>query len=963
MLKPGGGDSIRAWVHGLLVCAVWGALSFAGAGSARAADSLTVSPTASIESGQPARSVPATISASVDDPWGSYLELEVLNPSSADLVSLPLASSASTETNVVSIVGSSVFIGDGSYARRIGSVDPLNTSATKARITIDLFSFTPTSVTRDAGFSNWVGWTADNPLSTDVPSSYGDNLSLPGTMHRIGGWPSTWGGGGDDALSAFPNTAGVTLTNQSVVTTNAGSTYGNAMALYLNMTPSGPIPGDGANLRGAAVYSEPFSAQAGDRFSFAHRNNCQDAGDSCASGTIVSTARVNLWVGLLDTSTGALAAVAHGESLANTGWGHNYSIAIPATGTYQFVAIAGGSWPAGATSGLSLKTKVNLTNLRLAPTYGLGPTLNDRAATFPQAWPASLLRQFLYRSTGPASGPQQLLTYRMGQVGGAELASTNVTVSITHPVAAPALSVPPVVTLEAPLADVVPPVVVAPDPVVPPEPAPAADPPASQQAAGPSGADAGGGESASAPPPPPPAPEGPEPFDPLGSPESIAAAAGAAALAAALAGAVAGASAGGGSSSSSDSGGSSDSESVELDALEASHDELEISRKSWGDTWGLLALPALTFLDRASHRAAVAVAPISPMLGKMIVDGAYLRSIIGSVSLLLPLATTALALVASASNDGGFAPPPWEIFLIMAIIGNFDALAGFVGGIVFIGATLVGAEDTATIGDLRMLFVVLFVVMAPGLLMTAFRPLRKDVEKGFAGLWDRATDLAIAPLLAGVAASTAVVLVPALSGVSHPVSDHAAEFGLFIALSAAARVLLEELATRGFPQRLDTINPSRMPEAPGLQQAAAIAFSYAVWVFLTGALVGNVWQIYVGSLLFLFPTILGKFQDRFPNVVWLWHILPQGLPGLVFALTVAIATTSLVMEVLGLNPVFAAWNMVLLPLPLLALAVAGMFGRHGRTPDQTRFSQRHPVVFRLGGVVVFLVALRLMGVL
>jgi hypothetical protein len=40
-----------------------------------------------------------------------------------------------------------------------------------------------------------------------------------------------------------------------------------------------------------------------------------------------------------------------------------------------------------------------------------------------------------------------------------------------------------------------------------------------------------------------------------------------------------------------------------------------------------------------------------------------------------------------------------------------------------------------------------------------------------------------------------------------------------------------------------------------------------------------------------------------------------------------------------------------------------MFGRHGATEDQVRFSQRHPVVFRVGGVAVFLAALRLMGVI
>jgi hypothetical protein len=919
------------------------ALSFGGAGAASAADTLTVSPTATFESGQPALSVPDTLSATLDNPLGADLELQVASAVSSDAVGVPTSAVPSNGSGVVSVVGTTVYVGDGTYVRRVGIVDSSFTSASQARIKID-----------------GITWWHQNPASTTVPSAYGEGL-LPVSISKLGGWS---GDGGDpEATTKFANTAGITLDNQSIVTSDNYTypahpywTRNNAIAIHLNLSPTGPIGSSGANLRGAAFVSDAFAAQVGDRISFKHRNNCGDTGDLCTSA-----ASVNLWVGLLDMNDcsptfNKFAAVAHASMDDNRGWTENLYIDVPSNtpcpttaGNYKFVAMAGGSWPANATTNLELRTKVNLTDFVITRSgSSFAPTSVEGASVIPSGWTTNLLRHFTYSSTSPTDGLIRTLTYRLGGSGGAVLASSDVTVTVTQPgqSSSPPAPAPPVV--------VPPPVVAA--PVVPPPPPP--PPPADAAPAPPADAPA---EPAST----EPAASGePEPFDPLGSPESIAAAAGAAALAAALAGGVAAASAGGGGggSSSSDSS-SSDSESVELDSLEVSLDEIEITRQSWGDRWAFLALPALAFLDKASHNAAVRVAPFSPVFAKMIVDGAYLRSIMGSLSLLLPLTTMGLGLIAGIGNEGQLAPPPWELFLIMAVIGNFDALAGFLGAAVFIGSTLAGAEEAATIGDYRMLFVVLFVLMAPGLLMTAFRPLRKEVGPGFAGFWDRISDLAIAPLLAGVAASTAVLLVPALSGLNHPVANHVADFGFFIAISAAARVLLEELATKGFPQRLNTINPSRIPESPGFQQFVAIAFSYAVWVFLTGALVGNVWQIYVGSFLFLFPTVLGKFQDRFPNVVWLWHILPQGLPGLVFALTIATATTALVMDILGLNPAFAAWNMVLLPLPLLLLALAGMFGRHGATEDQVRFSQRHPVVFRVGGVVVFIAALRLMGVI
>ena len=457
-----------------------------------------------------------------------------------------------------------------------------------------------------------------------------------------------------------------------------------------------------------------------------------------------------------------------------------------------------------------------------------------------------------------------------------------------------------------------------------------------------------------------------EAFDPLGSPESVAALSGALVMAVSLAGGVAAATAGGsaGSAGEAPSGGESGSSDggAELEGLEASEDVITISRSAWGDKLPIFGSALFVFLDRFSHDSAVKAARFSPMFAKLIIDGAYLRAMTGSMSLLLPVATSAVAVMSAVSNHGQLLPPQWGMFLAIALIGVFDAFAGFMGAAVFIAISLLTAQEQIQASDLRMYFGVLFISMGPALLMTAFRALRKDTVPGFVGVWDRATDFVIAPVMAGVSVTTAVTVLPALAGLTLPVANHVAAFGIYVAAAAMVRVIFEEFATKAFPARLNSINPSSLPEPPAIQQWASLVMSYGMWVFLTGALSGEVWQVYVGSFFFLLPTILAKFSDSFPNSVVLWRVMPQGMPGLVFTLFVSAASAMIVMAFIGANPAFAAWNMVLLPLPILVIALLGLLGRHGATPDEVRFSQKNPLIFRFGGVLILIVALRLMGI-
>jgi hypothetical protein len=147
------------------------------------------------------------------------------------------------------------------------------------------------------------------------------------------------------------------------------------------------------------------------------------------------------------------------------------------------------------------------------------------------------------------------------------------------------------------------------------------------------------------------------------------------------------------------------------------------------------------------------------------------------------------------------------------------------------------------------------------------------------------------------------------------------------------------------------------------QKIIGLATKYAIWIFVSGALIGDGWQIWVGSALFLVPTLLTWFADKFPNSPILWRILPGGIPGLALSLVIATLTTSLVGAWLGSTPALAEWSFVILPLPLLALSLLGLFGREGATPDEEKPAKRNKWIYRIGGLVMLVVTLKLAGVI
>ena len=108
----------------------------------------------------------------------------------------------------------------------------------------------------------------------------------------------------------------------------------------------------------------------------------------------------------------------------------------------------------------------------------------------------------------------------------------------------------------------------------------------------------------------------------------------------------------------------------------------EDTLKSW--TWfGYKAA------DAVATRASAALSRVSPMPRNAIADADYLRAALGNAWFLFPLIGFAMGIVAIVNSKGLPLPPATAIFLIIVVLGCFDASAGLVATTVFLAGTVV----------------------------------------------------------------------------------------------------------------------------------------------------------------------------------------------------------------------------------------------------------------------------------
>ena len=358
-------------------------------------------------------------------------------------------------------------------------------------------------------------------------------------------------------------------------------------------------------------------------------------------------------------------------------------------------------------------------------------------------------------------------------------------------------------------------------------------------------------------------------------------------------------------------------------------------------TWGW---PGTRAVDAVGVALPTRVARGSPLAARALEDAAYLRAILGSVSLLPPIVGIALGVAAVHDTGGAALPPIAALTIAIAVVGVLDAAAGLGAVATFaLGVLLLGGIDSyAAVRTLVALSAIWFAVP---ILAGAARPLRRLPTSGAGPTFDRGGDFVIGSLIGAWVVYEVVGALPGLAGLELAIADHATDAAAAVLLALFARMGLETLAAHLYPKRLAIAEPAELPEPGRLQRLNAIALRGALFVLFATIIVGPRWQLWVGTALFIAPQVLGLVEDRLPRWSALGRVLPRGLLELVLVLLVVTALGSLVLQSSDSSASALANAFVILAIPGFALSMLGVFG--GEPAERTL---SWPV--RLGGIAV-----------
>ncbi|HEY2703636.1 MAG TPA: hypothetical protein VGL20_08100, partial [Candidatus Dormibacteraeota bacterium] len=357
--------------------------------------------------------------------------------------------------------------------------------------------------------------------------------------------------------------------------------------------------------------------------------------------------------------------------------------------------------------------------------------------------------------------------------------------------------------------------------------------------------------------------------------------------------------------------------------------------------------PGTALLDGLSLALPARVAPRSPLLARLLVDGAHLRAMLGSLSLLAPALGVVLGALALHDTGGHALPPQLPLLAAICALSVVDAMAGIAAALVF-GAGVVLSGGLATADDLRVLLGLGGLWFAAPLIASAARPLRRPPGETGAERWDRLADLVIASLVGAWAVQKLASALPGLAGHALPVSSQTGALALVVLAALTGRFLAESLVTRLYPQRLAQVLPAKVPFASPLQRLGATAVRTGLFLLVAIPFIGSRWQLYVGAVLFVVPQVLSIFESRFPNWPGVYAVIPRGILKTVLMLFFGKAFGTLVTSHLHDPRQLIADCFVLLALPGLVLSLLDLVARDGTRRELTW-------LHRIGGTAVLLV--------
>ncbi|MSZ36491.1 MAG: hypothetical protein F2604_00860, partial [Actinobacteria bacterium] len=391
-----------------------------------------------------------------------------------------------------------------------------------------------------------------------------------------------------------------------------------------------------------------------------------------------------------------------------------------------------------------------------------------------------------------------------------------------------------------------------------------------------------------------------------------------------------------------------DSDSDERGSGEVSDVAVKHHTVSADSTDDILRMPRSSLLDRIVTALPVKLARFSPMIGRVFIDGIYLRSLFGLTWIIMPLLAIIGGIGSAVSTDFNAVMPSLAWLILIVVIGTFDALAGFMAASIFGILIVLGGGINSTDSIRGLLGVWVFSFAIP-MLASASRPFRRKDAEGIAGIWDRTADFVMIVLFGAWAAGSMFGSLPGLTGFRPSYADDVSRIQIIVLVVLILRYLLENSAVVLTPSRMLELSDLKLPDPSNAQVVISSLFRTASFTFVAVVFIGNNWALWTGAALYLLPKIVATVDESFPNSEALHRYLPRGILKVTFMMFVARWWGQLLTSNIDDAEKMLTFGFVFLGMPGFITTVLGWFGRSSNQPwKQNWFT-------RIGGLILLIV--------
>ena len=407
-----------------------------------------------------------------------------------------------------------------------------------------------------------------------------------------------------------------------------------------------------------------------------------------------------------------------------------------------------------------------------------------------------------------------------------------------------------------------------------------------------------------------------------------------------------------------------DEDSSSLGSVDTNYQGINVSGVGKGDSWAIGKGALAQRLDQMRHLSVFDFSSRSPLAARVVADGTYLQSILGSFSLLFPVIGIGLGIWIAQVSDLTSSLIPTSLALMLAIItlGIIDSLSGLMAVVFFaIVATINGEVTTAA--DVRTLLGLSLLWFTPSLAAGATRPLRRARDEW--SLWERLSDIAISTILTGWAIKAMVLALDGFARQKTAIAEHSDLIALIGAGLIFLRYLLEEFASRFTPRRMEYLSPPKLKSQDLQSFLLTLLIRVLVFLFFMYGFFGMTWQIVAATAILILPTLLKRFDGKLPNFSWLWQIIPGGIPSIVVMSLIGFAVSGWVNSLPLISADKTKTILVLTSLPGFVIGLLKLFARSPKTGDVRwyRRDKLRPLYYTGGPIMLAIATLITMGVL